>query len=252
LLFAAVSFAQQAPAAEASQPAQRSAQQPADINQKFERPLAQESKAAEHRAEEKGENAQELMEKELKFGGPLLKWMSSQIHVEPARGYWIAVIFDFGLLAALIVFALKKNLPGMFRGRTKEIQREIQEARKASEEADRRLAEIESRLSRLDTEVASMRSAAEQDAAAEEQRILAAAEEEKQRIVTAAESEITAAAKFARRELKAFAADLAVNLAEQRIGAQVDAATDRALVRGFVGQLASGPGGSGGLGKDGQ
>jgi F0F1-type ATP synthase membrane subunit b/b' len=39
----------------------------------------------------------------------------------------------------------------------------------------------------------------------------------------------------AQRELKAYAAELAVSLAEKRI--KVDAATDRALVETFVGQL---------------
>ena len=48
----------------------------------------------------------------------------------------------------------------------------------------------------------------------------------------------------ARRELTAYAADLAVGLAQKQI--HVDAATDQALVRNFAGELgvseASGPG----------
>jgi len=48
---------------------------------------------------------------------------------------------------------------------------------------------------------------------------------------------IAAAAKAARRELTAYAADLAVALAQKQI--RVDAATDQALVREFAGQLAS-------------
>ena len=45
----------------------------------------------------------------------------------------------------------------------------MEEASKASEEARRRLGEIEQRLSRLDAEIAAMRASAEADAAAEEQ-----------------------------------------------------------------------------------
>ena len=50
-----------------------------------------------------------------------------------------------------------------------------------------------------------------------------------------------AAAKAARRELTAYAADLAVGLAQKQI--RVDAATDQALVREFAGQLAASPDG---------
>jgi len=53
--------------------------------------------------------------------------------------------------------------------------------------------------------------------------------------VESAGQEVEAAARLAQRDLKAYAAELAVSLAEKRI--QVDAATDRALVESFVGQL---------------
>ena len=43
------------------------------------------------------------------------------------------------------------------------------------------------------------------------------------------------AAKSARRELTAYAADLAVGLAQKQI--RIDAATDQALVRNFAGEL---------------
>ena len=80
-----------------------------------------------------------------------------------------------------------------------------------------------------------MRSQAEAEAAGEEQRIKAAAEEDARKIVESAGQEVEAAARLAQRDLKAYAAELAVSLAEKRI--QVDAATDRALVQNFVGQL---------------
>jgi F-type H+-transporting ATPase subunit b len=80
-----------------------------------------------------------------------------------------------------------------------------------------------------------MRNAAEKEAAAEEARIQAAVEEEKRKIVESAQQEIAAAAKAARRELTAYAADLAVGLAKKQI--HVDAATDQALVRNFAAQL---------------
>ena len=151
------------------------------------------------------------------------------------QAYWLSVVLNFVVIAAIFVWAGRKYLPGMFRDRTAAIQKAMQEAQKASEEARRRLAEIESRLMKLDVEIGMMRDAAETEAAAEEARIQAAAQEDARKIVAAAEQEIAAAAKAARRQLTAHAADLAVGLAQKQI--RVDAATDQALVRNFAGQL---------------
>jgi F-type H+-transporting ATPase subunit b len=151
------------------------------------------------------------------------------------QSYWLSLGLNFAVIAGAIVWAARKYLPGMFRDRTAAIQKAMQEARKASEEARARLADIESRLMKLDSEIATIRDAAEKEGAAEESRIKAAAEEDSRKIVTAAEQEIAAAAKAARRQLTAYAADLAVGLARKQI--HVDAGTDQALVRNFAGQL---------------
>jgi len=66
----------------------------------------------------------------------------------------------------------------------------------------------------------------------------AAAAEDARKIVESAEQEIAAAAKLARRELTAYAADLAVSLATKQI--KVDSATDQGLVRSFAQQLSDG------------
>ena len=152
--------------------------------------------------------------------------------------YWLAMVVNFAIVVAVIVWVAKKNVPAMFRNRTAMIQKGIEEARRTSQEANRRLEEIESRLSRLDSELGAMRTSAESEAAAEEQRIQAAAEEDARRIVETAEQEITAALRSARRELKGYAADLAVSLAEKQI--HVDATKDRELVHNFARQLSTG------------
>ena len=79
-----------------------------------------------------------------------------------------------------------------------------------------------------------LRASAEKEAAAEEARIQAAAEEDARKIVRSAEEEIAAAAKAVRRELTAYAASMAVSLAAKQI--RVDRASDEALVQDFAGQ----------------
>jgi F-type H+-transporting ATPase subunit b len=142
---------------------------------------------------------------------------------------------NFVILALFFWMLLRTKLPQLFRERTNTIQKALKEAQAASAEASRRLGDIEARLSKMDAEVSKIRAEAEREAAAEEQRMRAAAEEDKHKVVEAAESEIAAIARSARHELKRFAADLAVDIAAHKI--HVDDNTDHALVRQFVGHL---------------
>jgi F-type H+-transporting ATPase subunit b len=166
---------------------------------------------------------------------PSIQFVAKLTGLDLEHAYWVCVLVNFVAIAGAIFWLSKKNLPGLFRNRTASIQKAMEEARKASEDANRRLAEIESRLSKLDVEIDGMRAAAEKEAAAEDQRIRAAAVEDARKIVESAELEIAAAAKSARRELTAYAADLAVSLAKKQI--HVDPATDQALLRNFARQL---------------
>jgi F-type H+-transporting ATPase subunit b len=149
--------------------------------------------------------------------------------------FLVSLILNFAGIAAFFYLLLRSKLPQAFRDRTTAIQKGIKEAQAASADASRRLSDIESRLSKLGSEVAEIRASAEREAAAEEQRIRQAAEEDKNKVVQAAEAEIAAIARNARRELKGYAASLAVDLAAREI--RVDEPTDQALVRDFVGQL---------------
>jgi F-type H+-transporting ATPase subunit b len=187
-------------------------------------------------AKESREAAGEDDQSQFKHSGSV-QWVAKVTGLDLEHAYWLCVLLNFVVIAAAIFWFSKKNLPATFRNRTASIQKAMEEARKASADANRRLAEIEARLSRLDVEIGGMRAAAEKEAAEEEQRIKAAAAEDARKIVESAEQEIAAAARSARRELTAYAADLAVSLAKKQI--HVDAATDQALLRNFAQQLSS-------------
>ncbi len=205
---------------------------PENPNAEFSGELAKTSKEA---AEEAGKKDAKV-EMELRAEhSPIVSWIGRVINIGPERAYVLSLIINFGILIAFFWVLLKGKIPQMFRERTATIQKGIKEAQAASAEASRRLQDIEARLSRLDTEVAEIRASADSQAAAEEERIRQAAEEDKRKVVQAAETEIGAIARNARRELKSYAATLAVDLAAQKI--RVDESTDQALVREFVGQL---------------
>jgi F-type H+-transporting ATPase subunit b len=215
--------AQEPPASpEQKQAAENSAEQPGGPG----RQLAHQSNEAA------GEEKDEMAEFKQSASVRAIKKLTG---LSLQQSYWMCVVLNFVVIAAVIAWAGRKYLPGMFRDRSAAIQKAMQEAQMASEEARRRLADIESRLMKLDVEIGMMRDAAEKEGAAEEARIQAAAAEDARKIVTSAEQEIAAAAKAARRQLTAYAADLAVGLARKQI--HVDAATDQALVRNFAQEL---------------
>ena len=168
---------------------------------------------------------------------PSVQLVARMTGLNLAHAYWLCVVANFAIIAGLVFWASKKNLPGMFRNRTASIQKAMAEARAASEDANRRLAEIEARLASLDDEISQMRSSADREALAEDERIKAATADELQKVVESAEMEISAAAKNARRDLRDYAANLVVSLAEKQI--KVDAVTDQSLVRNFAQRLAS-------------
>ncbi|HEY1937570.1 MAG TPA: ATP synthase F0 subunit B [Candidatus Angelobacter sp.] len=201
------------------------------------------SPAAQHASQPKPVSDEAKAEDEVKEGGeadairnaPAVKYIARHTGLTNDQAYWICFGLNFAVIFIAIAVFLRKKLPGYFSGRSATIQKGIADARKASEDARRRLADVEGRLSRLDAEIASMRREAEENAKTEEQRILAASEEERRRIVASAEQEIEMAANTARRELKSYAAELAVQLAEKKIRVSKD--TDEALVRAFTLQM---------------
>ncbi len=206
--------------------------QPQNPNAEFGAEL---SKTSEKAAEEAGkEDAKVAMELRAQHS-PVVNWIGRLIKISPEHAYLLSLLINFGILIAFFWMLLKAKIPQMFRDRTAIIQKGIREAQAASAEAARRLQDIEARLAKLDTEVAEIRTSAENEAAAEEARIRQAAEEDKTKVVQAAETEIAAIARNARRELKSYAASLAVDMASQKI--RVDEHTDQALVRDFVDQF---------------
>lgn len=216
------------------EPTTRSDQQstPQNPNAEFGKELA---KTSEEAAEEAGNrDAKVAMELRAEHS-PVVSWIGRVIKIGPERAYFLSLIINFGILIAFFWMLLKAKVPQMFRDRTAAIQKGIKEAQAASADAARRLQGIEERLAKLDVEVAEIRASAESEATAEEARIRQAAEDDKHKVVQSVEMEIDAIARNARRELKSYAANLAVDLASRKI--RVDEPTDQALVREFVDQF---------------
>jgi len=162
--------------------------------------------------------------------------LGAKLGMNAEQAATVFTALNFIVLAILVGWFLLKTLPKTFRDRSTKIQKHLVDARTATEEASARLNSVESRLGKLDEQIAAMRTQAEKDSALDEQRIKASVEDEKQKILTAAEQEIASATVQARRQLQQYAAELAIEQAARKL--VVTAETDRLLVQGFARRLA--------------
>ena len=227
-----------------AQPAQQTSAEPnAEPNKDTpHEPKGIGGKLAQETREATGEEEENV---NLKHANPV-QWLAKKTGLSVHQAHLVALTLNFAIIVVVVFWAVRKYVPGVLRDRNASIQQALQEARAASQDANRRLSDIENRLRQLDVEIGQMQAAAEKEAAAEEVRIHTAAEEDIRKVVLAAEQEIAAAAKQARRELTTHTAGLAIALAQQQIN--VDSNTDQVLVRSFASKLASGSDG----GKDGR
>jgi F-type H+-transporting ATPase subunit b len=147
---------------------------------------------------------------------------------------------NFLIIVLAIVIPIARIVPRLLRGRSEALSRDIKTAREATADANARLSAVEAQLAGLGAEIEKFRAQIEQESLADEKRIKAALEEESARIVAAAEQEIAQAGAQARRGLRTFAADLAIEQAEKQLVLTPE--TDRALIAEFI--AGAGKGGS--------
>jgi F-type H+-transporting ATPase subunit b len=221
------------PSAESAQPtsaepAKRVDQQAAPERKSIGGELAEETREAT--------GAEEEEHADLKHSAPI-RWLARKTGLSVHGTHLLLISLNFAIIVVIVFWAVRKFVPGVLRNRSASIQRALEEARAASQDAGRRLADIENRLRQLDVEIGHMQATAAKEGDAEEVRIQQAAEEDIRKVVLAAEQEIATAAKQARRELSTHTANLAIALARQQIN--VDSNTDQVLVRTFAAKLAA-------------
>jgi F-type H+-transporting ATPase subunit b len=139
---------------------------------------------------------------------------------------------NFLIIIVAIVIPIVRIVPRMLRKRSETLSHDIQAAREATADANTRLSAVEAKLAGLDAEIQKYRAQIEQESQEDEKRIKASIGEESARIVAAAEQEIAMAAAQARRGLRHFAADLAIDQAEKQLVLTPE--IDRALIDEFI------------------
>jgi F-type H+-transporting ATPase subunit b len=146
-------------------------------------------------------------------------------------------IANFLVLLGILYHYGKQPAAEYFGGRKTQIRKDLVEAAELKAAATTQLAEIEKKLQALPAEIEALRRRGAAEVAAEEERIAAAAAAERARLLEQTRREIELQVRVAKRDLVEHAADLAVQIAGQRIERDITPADQDRLVRRYLDQV---------------
>ena len=149
----------------------------------------------------------------------------------------MAKIANFAILAGVLVYYLRTPVSTYLASRGTAIRSDLVAASELRATATAQLAEIDRKLQSLPAELATLKTQGAQDVAAEQARIGRAAAAERERLIQQTRREIDMRLQVARRELTQHAAQLAVQVAEERIKRTITPDDQLRLVERYTAQL---------------
>src|SRR5574341_735375 len=148
----------------------------------------------------------------------------------------------FVFVGALVyVLTRKVRLGDAFRARRESIKQELARAQQERDAAIAKLHEVEERLARLDSEVVAIQEQSRREAKEERERIAKSTEVEIAKLGEQAQREIESAGKTAKHDLRVYAAEMSVRLAEEIIRREMRPEDDARLVQRNIQELGGAP-----------
>ena len=141
---------------------------------------------------------------------------------------------NFIILFSVLAYFLKEPLRNFLVERRGIIGNQIQEAKKAIDEAKQRYEDYAYKLKKMDDEIWSLKETIRKEGEVEREEILKQAEATSHKIAEEAKETIKLEAAKARREIQSEVVSLAVGLAEGLIKQNLDEADERQLIEDFI------------------
>jgi F-type H+-transporting ATPase subunit b len=166
-------------------------------------------------------------------------------HVGEEHSVWAGLLWptvNFLILVGGLWYFLKEPLVTYLRDRHSTIRKELVEAANVKAAAAAQLAEIDAKLRALPGEIEALRTRGSEEIVAEERRIGAMAAAERERLLEQTRREIDFQLRLAKRELVEFTADLAVQLAADRVQREISPDDHDRLVRRYLDKVKINPG----------
>ena len=141
---------------------------------------------------------------------------------------------NLSILVGALTYLLRKPLADFFSQRSDSIRRSLEDGRKALAASQGQLKAVEEKLALLAKEIEDFKASAAREMEGERQRLKEVAADEADKILQAARAQTEVAVRAARLELKMYAAQHAIELAEQIIRGRLDEAGRKKLVAEFL------------------
>jgi F0F1-type ATP synthase membrane subunit b/b' len=154
---------------------------------------------------------------------------------QPGLEVW--KFLNLGVFLLIIYFLMRKRLSEGFKAKRETIRAELIKAQQERDAAQKKLQDIEARLTALDTEVTAIKEKAAVEAEEEKTRIAAQTESDLAKMREQAQGEIARAGQQARAELRRFSAEESIRLAEEMLRQKVGSETDSKLIKAGIDNL---------------
>ena len=143
-------------------------------------------------------------------------------------------VLNFSIVVAILVYFLTKPLKKGLAGRRENIEKALQEAQKAKEEAEAKFAEYDRKLTQATEEIAEISDAIRREGELEKQKIIENAKSMAKQIETDAEKAAELEVAKARAALQQEAAHLAVGIAEDLLKKSFSKDDDARLIDEYM------------------
>lgn len=141
---------------------------------------------------------------------------------------------NFAVMAGLLAYFVSKPIRNGLQNRRAEIEKTLADAASARDAAEAKAREYQEKLAKASAEIESIYAAIRREGELERDKILASARDMAAKIEQEADAKAASAVARARTELRAEAARLAVELAEELLAKSVTAADQKRLIDEYM------------------
>ena len=149
----------------------------------------------------------------------------------------IAKVVNFAILGGVLYYFLRAPIGAYLVARETTIRQDLVTAAEMRAAATAQLADIDKKMQALPAELEALKARGAEDLKAEQERIAETAAAERERLIAQTHREIESRLRMARRQLTEHAANLAVQIAEERIKRIITPEDQLRLVDQYAAQL---------------
>ena len=145
--------------------------------------------------------------------------------------------FNLFVFIGVMIYILRRKISEALAARRDAIKQELVDAQQRRERALAQVAEAETLLGRLDTDIQSVHEHSQQEAKSERERLAASTKRELEKLEQQARRDMETADKIARKQLRQFFAKRSIEVARNTVSSQMKPEDDVLLIRESIGEL---------------